>query len=224
MFKNRSRPVNHVGVGTALVLLCLALTACGGSSSNSSSASSTAAAGTGAAGAGSGRFAALRTCLQKQGITLPQRTGRPRTPGAGGPGAGGEGAGGGGGFFGGGAGGGAVGGAGPRLPAGVTLAQYQAALRKCGGGSGFGTRRNFNSTANRTALTKYAACLRTNGISLPAPNFSGTGPVFNTKGINTTSAAFTTAETRCKADLPQTFRGGNQGPRPGGAGAPVPSA
>ena len=86
-----ARPATAVAV--VLLLACLGLAACGGSSKSSSSTSASAAAtastGAGAtggpAGAGAGRFKAVRECLQKSGITLPQRTaGTPRTPGAGG--------------------------------------------------------------------------------------------------------------------------------------------
>ena len=62
---------------------CLALAACG-SSGSSTSASTTTGTGTSAskAGSGSSRFTALRSCLQKQGITLPARP----SGGAGAPG------------------------------------------------------------------------------------------------------------------------------------------
>src|SRR5271157_6224230 len=75
-----------------LVLACLGLVACGGSSSSSSTSTNAAAtsanasgAPTGPSGAFAGRFKAVRECLQKDGITLPQRTpGARRPPGAGG--------------------------------------------------------------------------------------------------------------------------------------------
>lgn len=174
-----------------LALACLALAACGSSSSTTTAASvsPTAAGSTGAGGAGSARFAAIRACLAKAGITLPQRpAGAPRTPGAGG------------GFFGGGGAGGAFGGA--------NAAKVRAALQACGirafGGGGF--RRNLASDpAAVAALTKFAACMRSDGINLPNPNTSGTGPVFNTSGLNTTSTAFRTAYAKCTPDLPTGF-------------------
>lgn len=58
----------------------------------------------------------MSACLKKQGITLPTPSagGAPTgTSGVGGPGAGGA----------------------PKLPAGVTQAQFQAAMKQCGGGS-----------------------------------------------------------------------------------------
>jgi hypothetical protein len=190
----------------AVALAALAsviLAACGGSSSTTStnaSANSTtgASGGTGASGprgAGSARFSALRECLEKNGITLPKRTpGTRPTPGGGG------------GVFGGGANG-----AGPQLPKGVTRAQYEVAIKKCGGGL-LGRPGRFNSPARSVALTKFASCMRSNGVNLPAPNTSGTGPVFDTKSLNTASSAFKAAEAKCASDLAAGFRRGPTGP------------
>lgn len=214
-----------------LLLACFGLAACGGSSSttstsanaastgstssgtSSSGTSSTGASSSGAsstgsstpapgAGRGGARFAAMRECLAKNGITLPTRPSRSGRP-AGSPG----------GFLGGGAGAG-----GPQLPKGVTRAQYEAALKKCGGHvfTGGGRGRFADNPAFKTALAKYAECLRQNGVNVPAPNTSGNGPVFDTKGINTSSPQFKTATTKCRSALTGAFR------RPGGAGAPAP--
>jgi hypothetical protein len=192
-----------------LLLACIGLAACGGSSSSSSSSTAASATSTspgtgpGAKGPGSSRFAALRECLQKNGITLPKRPtggGRPqRRGGAGGfLGAGGA-------------------GASPTLPKGVTRAQYEAAVKKCGGGNfaGGGARR-FNSPVFKAALSKFANCLRENGVKVPAPNTSGKGPIFDTKGLNTRSTQFKAAETKCSSVLRGAFRGGAG--RPGAAG------
>jgi hypothetical protein len=145
--------------------------------------------------------------MKKQGITLPQRK-----PGQGGPG----------GLLGGGQAGGT-----PTLPAGVSRAQYEAALSKCaslrprfGAGAGAGADR-FKSPAFTAALTKFSACMRQNGINLPAPNTSGTGPVFNTQGINTTSTQFRAAEAKCASYLRAGFRAG--GAAPGAAGGQGPA-
>jgi hypothetical protein len=195
-----------------LLLACIGLAACG-SSSKSSSASTNASAATttsatGTRGPGTGRFAAMRECLQKNGITLPKRTPGQRRPG--GPG-------GAGGFL----GGGAAGAGAPALPKGVTRAQYEAAIKKCGGGSFAGGGARFKSPAFKAALAKFATCLNQNGVKVPAPNTSGNGPVFDTKGINTSSAQFKTAESKCRSDLVGAFRRGPGagGPR-GSAGAP----
>jgi len=194
---NRSKPATAVLV---VLLASLVLAACGGSSTNSSSSTSASASATtsttgGIAGALKSRFTALRECLQKNGITLPKRTpGQVRPPGAGG-------------FLG--------GGAGPLLQKGITPAQYQAALKKCGGGlraGGFAGR--FNNPAFKAALTKFAACMRENGVNVPQPNTSGNGPIFNSAGLSTSSAKFQAAEAKCRSDLPGAFA------RPGIAGAP----
>jgi hypothetical protein len=101
----------------------------------------------------------------------------------------------------------------------MTSAQYQEVLKKCGGG-GFrpghfhpgaaaaGARRAFNSARFRQAITSFAACLRQNGIDIPAPNTSGKGPVFSTKGINTASPKFKQAEVKCRPALLAGLRSG----------------
>ena len=205
------RRKSAAAAAVVLLLASLLLAACGSSSKSSSSTSTTASASTstpttttstttGAAKApAAGRFTALRECLQKNGITLPKRApGRKRTPGAGG-------------FLGGGTGG--------QLPKGMTRTQYQAILKKCGGG--FAAART-NSPAFKQSLAKFAACMRENGVKLPEPNTSGKGPVFNTAGISTTSTKFKSAEAKCSASLRGSFRGapgagGPPGARPGGA-------
>jgi hypothetical protein len=222
---SRRMPAATAAIGVlALVLVCLGLAACGGSSKSaatnaSASASASTGGGTGATGAGAtgtgatgagttgatgaragaGRFKALRECLQQNGITLPQRTPgqRPR--------------GGAGGLLGGGTGG-------AQLPKGVTRAQYQAALKKCGGSfDANGHFNRVNSPTFKTVLAKFSACMRENGVNIPAPNTSGKGPIFNTRGVNTTSAQFKTAETKCSAVLRSGFQRGGRGAAPGGA-------
>jgi hypothetical protein len=206
--RRRRNPTVAAFVLVMLAGLCLA--ACG-SSSNSSSASTSANAssttsttGKPAGAATSSRFAALRQCLQKSGITLPKRpAGGKRPPG--------------GGFLGGDASGG------PKLPAGVTRSQYEAAIKKCGGfgrGGGFGRSggsagaARFSSPAAKQALAKFAACLRSNGINVPEPNTSGKGPIFNSKGLDTSSSKFAAAERKCRGDLQGVF-----GARPGAGAA-----
>ena len=94
----------------------------------------------------------------------------------------------------------------------MTRVQYFEALRKCGGNFGgpgaFKGGRAFNSPRFRQALTKFAACLRQNGVNLPAPNTSGKGPVFSTKGIDTSSPQFKAAEAKCRSALLGGLRSG----------------
>jgi hypothetical protein len=205
-----SKSRHFAAVVVPALLAGVTLAACGSSSTTSTNASANAPAGangsSGATGAGGNvgaRFSALRECLEKNGITLPKRTpgtgatGSRPAPGTGGPGAG---------AFG-------IKGAGPKLPKGVTKAQYEAALKKCGGGL-LGRPGNFNNPARTAALTKFATCMRQNGINLPTPNTNGTGPIFNTKSINTASAQFKAAEKTCASALAGSFR---RGPTPGQA-------
>ena len=131
----------------------------------------------------SARFAAVRTCLSKKGITLPQR-------GAGG-------------FAGG------AGGSGAQLPKGMSQAQFAEALRSCGSGFngshyGKGARgfhNPFNNPRFHAVLLRFAACLRQNGVDIGEPDTTGKGPVFATKGINTGSPQFKAAAAKCRGTL-----------------------
>jgi hypothetical protein len=112
----------------------------------------------------------------------------------------------------------------PQLPKGVTAAQYQTAIKKCGGlprGGRFGGGANrLKSGAFKGALVKFAACLRANGVNLPAPNTSGKGPIFNTRGVNVASPKFKAAQLKCASVLRNSLRA-SPGAGPGGAqGAP----
>jgi hypothetical protein len=204
IISNRPKPAIVTIVLT--VALALGLAACGGSSSTSSTSTNasatTASAGakgttsrSGAPGADTNRLQATRECLQKNGITLPKRTPGQHRPG--GPG-------------------GFLGGAGaPQLPSGVSRAQFEAAIKKCGRGAfpGRGGQR-LQSPAFKQALTKFATCMRENGVNVPAPNTSGNGPIFDTKGIDTASPQFRTAESKCRSELTSAFH--RPGTPPGG--------
>jgi hypothetical protein len=187
---------------TAIALVVAVAFAACGSSSKTTSNSATNSASTSKNGSRGDRFASLRACLQKQGITLPS------APSGGPSGNGGPPSAGGGGF---------------KLPEGVSQAKFQEALKKCGGGFPGGQTPGFNSAAARAALTKYAACMRENGIDLPAPNTSGKGTVFNTKGIDTSSTAFKTAQQKCQSNLKGAFGPGAGAKPPGGGQGGPPS-
>jgi hypothetical protein len=195
-------------MAAAILLVVLAgslLAACGGSSNSATTTASTSASTTssapGKAPGFANRFAAVRECLKKEGITLPTRKPGQR-PGAGG-------------FLGGGS---------SALPAGVSKAKFEAALKKCGGNfaggrGGFrsGTAR-FNTPEGKKALAKFAACLRENGVKVGEPDTSGKGPIFDTTGINVKGAQFRTAEAKCRSDLAGAF-GAKPGAAPGAPGA-----
>jgi hypothetical protein len=178
---------------------CVALAACGSSGSSTSASTTTGTGASGSNAGGSSRFTALRSCLQKQGITLPA----PPSGGTGGPGGPG----------------GPGGGRGLQAPEGVSQAKFQEALKKCGGNFRGRGSANLNSATARAALTTYAACMRSNGVNVPAPNTSGNGPIFNTTGINTSSTQFKTAQSKCQSDLKGVFPGGGAGGAPPSAGA-----
>jgi hypothetical protein len=185
----------------AVLLACLGLAACGGSTKTSSTSASAATKGaTGSTGLrrpGGGRFRALRECLQKNGITLPNRVSGQQPGGPGG-------------FLNRGAGA-------PPLPPGVTRAQSEAAVKKCGGAPFAGSGTQIRSPAVKGALAKFAACMRANGVNVPTPNTSGGGPIFNTKGLNTASPQFSAAMRKCRANLQGLFR---RGPATGGPPGP----
>lgn len=121
-------------------------------------------------------------------------------------------------FGGGGGGGGGFGGAQRQLPAGVTQQQFQAALAKCGGAAGFRPRR-LSDPAYRQSLVAFAACMRKGGVNLPAPNTSGTGPVFNTSSINQADPKFKAAVAKCQPLIRRPAGAGGPGGGPGGPAA-----
>ncbi len=200
-------PRHHLLLAALLAMgVTVGVAACGGSSKSSSTtaAASAGAVPSGTSGAsgpsgpggpgGRARFAAVRECLEKNGVTLPKRTPgqAPR-----------------GGFLGG--GGGFAGG--QQLPNGVSREKFEAAMKKCGVPQGrFGATGRFNSARRTASLTKFASCMREHGINLPAPNTSGSGPVFNTKGLDTTTPQFKAALSTCRSELTTLFRpGGSTG-------------
>ena len=63
-----------------------------------------------------------------------------------------------------------------------------------------------NNPIFKQALAKFAECLRQNGVNVPVPNTSGKGPVFSTKGLNTSSPQFRAATVKCRGALIGAFR------------------
>jgi len=189
---NHSRTRRMPALALAAAVTIIGLAACGSSSSTSSASSSASAA---AATGSSAARTKLTACLKAHGVTLPTRPAGTRPAGAGAygaPGAGGAP----GGFFGG-------GGAGARGR--FSNPKFQAAFRACGGTAfrGGAFRRRF--TFSHAAVDKFVTCVRQHGYDLPAPNFSGTGPIFPAK--IEANAKFQTASRACASDL-----------RPAGAG------
>ena len=88
-------------------------------------------------------------------------------------------------------------------PSGAPKTAQPQLQRPNGPGSG-----RANGPAFRLALAKFATCLRQNGVNIPAPNPSGKGPIFNTKGIKTSSPQFRTATMKCRSVLIAAFRAG----------------
>lgn len=202
-------------------IAALGLAACGSSGSSSTGSKTSAAAtaatngSTSGSSTGSGnsvfrkgatgpsgarpRVNAIRECLQRNGVKLPNQPGAAR------------------GLF--------LGGA--QLPKGVSRTQLQAAMRKCLGGflagrAGQGRFLRSGSPRFQAALSAFAACLRKNGVAVPTPNTSGNGPVFSTKGINTASPQFKAATAKCRPALTAALRPrGLRGTAPGAPGSAV---
>lgn len=234
--------------GLALPLLAgavLGLSACGGdeATTTTNAANGTAQGGSDRAGDGQagggpglgGRGAAvreeLRACLEERGVTLPPRPtggqrGGTRTDGA--PPAGPDG-----GPLRGDAGGGLPGGGpargrGPGGGTGGTSAaereKLRAAMKACGvttpegrRGPG-GGRPDVDDAAYRRSIEAYTACVRKNGFDLPAPDFSGKGPVFDPDEVDQTDATFEKASAACRSTLRRS-RPDDGAARPGDAGA-----
>ena len=110
----------------------------------------------------------------------------------------------------------------------MTRAQYETVYRKCiassvpagRGGARFSGGARFKNPAYKAMLTKFAACMRENGVNVPAPDTAGKGPIFDTKGINTASTQFKTAETKCSGDLRNAFHRAHPGGVVPGAAPP----
>jgi hypothetical protein len=92
----------------------------------------------------------------------------------------------------------------------TTPAARAARLRKRGKGS-----KNLLPRFH-AVLTRFAACLRQNGVNVGEPNSSGKGPIFDIKAINASSTQFKAAEAKCRSTLLSALRANR--PRPGTAG------
>jgi hypothetical protein len=73
--------------------------------------------------------------------------------------------------------------------------------------------------ALKQAFTKFATCIRENGVNFPLPNTSGKGPIFSAKGVDIRSAKFKAAEVKCRGDLLHAFRAQRGASKVGTTGA-----
>jgi hypothetical protein len=83
----------------------------------------------------------------------------------------------------------------------TTQAQISEALKKCGSFLGARGGSANISPAAAQIYKNYAACMRENGAYLPEPNTSGTGPLFDTKGIDTHTPQRAAARAKCRTVL-----------------------
>ena len=73
--------------------------------------------------------------------------------------------------------------------------------------------------AAKQAFTKFATCMRANGVNFPLPNTSGKGPIFSAKGVDIRSTKFRAAEVKCRGDLLHAFRAQRGASKVGTTGA-----
>ena len=192
----------------AITALCVAACWLELDTSTSSAAASASASSSSASGSGTAQGANRSSSRPASRPTAsPSRPGRParaQAPALAGEGGGAAGSGArrrGGFFFGGGAGRGFANN--PKL---------RAAFQACGGGQ-FPARR---FSLNHAAVTKFVACVKAHGYTLPAPNFSGKGGIFP-RNIES-NKKFQTASQACASDLrPAGAPGGPGGAPPGGS-------
>jgi hypothetical protein len=93
-------------------------------------------------------------------------------------------------------------GQGTMQPNGMSRGQYKAILKKCGAGpllSAFlGSEGHSKPSTPRQALSRWAACMRANGVDIPAPSASQPLPL-PSKGLNTGSATYKRALAKCSS-------------------------
>lgn len=96
--------------------------------------------------------------------------------------------------------------AGIPVPDGVTNAQYEAALKRCGVTNVHAGRVPITSPLLKSRVASIVSCLAKNGYTLPAPNFIGPGPVVDTTGIDLGSARWRATAMGCSVtrDLTKT--------------------
>ena len=227
----------QVVMAVVAVAAGLSIAACGSSSNTNTKSSSSGSAGgsttqtTTTPPAGASAFAAqrakLEACLKSHGVTLPQRSASGGYGGYGGYG---------GGYPGGGYPGAATGttpapgtgttgqgfhpgaGGGFFRRFGGANSKFAKALKACGaqfgGAGGFGAGRRFTPHYSKTTLDSFIACVKQHGYLLPAPNTSGTGPIFPRKIES--NKQFQAAAKSCESILQSAFRGYPGAAGPGG--------
>ncbi|HUB76529.1 MAG TPA: hypothetical protein VL977_05695 [Solirubrobacteraceae bacterium] len=85
-------------------------------------------------------------------------------------------------------------------------AAFRACAAELPGAAGRGLARpsagfSASSAADRAAVRSFVACVRRHGYDMPAPNFSGKGPVFSSTKVNRSSPAFIKASGPCTSLL-----------------------
>lgn len=94
--------------------------------------------------------------------------------------------------------GGVLGQGGMRVPAGVARSHFEVALKKCGLGKIQVQGAPITNSTFRRQIVRLATCLRHSGFDIAPPNMSGTGPVFDTRRIDTASARWRISKRACR--------------------------
>jgi len=85
-----------------------------------------------------------------------------------------------------------------------SMSSTSGTARKATGGARASSPRGGRGRKRTSATQRYArfaACMRRHGVSLPAPNTSGKGPIFATKGPDPRSRTFKAADRKCAREL-----------------------
>jgi hypothetical protein len=100
------------------------------------------------------------------------------------------------------------------------FAKMQAAAKKCGvslpqGGPQSGPP-DVDSAQFQASVKDYATCMSDNGYTMPEPNFSGKGPVFDESKVDRSDPKFTAASAKCEDKLAPQGGTVQIGPGPSG--------
>lgn len=174
-----------------LLVAAATLSACGGDDPSSTATNARAGTGTGQAAPGNGTrdMSALRDCLKKEGVELPERPAGAGAPPADAPNGNGN-------------------RGGLSNMSDAEREKFQKAVQKCGGGRGpgrgpnaGGRRPDVSSAAYQRSIKAYVACVRQQGYDLPDPDFSGRNPIFDPKKVGRQDAKFRKASAACQSKL-----------------------
>lgn len=95
----------------------------------------------------------------------------------------------------------------PALAAALSGLRARARARTTLRGAGSAPHRNHLTPSLTLALQRFAACMRSDGVSLPPPGTTGAA-IFNTRNLNKTSPQFKAAAGKCNPVLQKQLKAG----------------